>query len=110
MDEILRGALLEIGIMLDRKSGTFGAAPKPPNDYITLAIEGLRQHLCPRKQEILARLKNPTTDLAVILFDALTPFVGNPIPALASVSQKLAEIGLERFCTEPEILGKEVGI
>ena len=110
MDEALRGALLEIGIVLDRKSGTFGSAPKPPNDYITLAIEGLRQQLCPRKQEILARLKSPTADLAVILFDALTPFVGNHIPALASVSRKLAEIGLDRFCAEPEILGEEVGV
>ena len=101
----VRSGLLEIGILLEKRAETFGVAPKSPDDYIKNAIDHIRRLICPRKKELLDALKDPRTELAVVVFDLISPTLGNPVPGLGSVSRAIAQIGIERFCSDPRTLG-----
>ncbi|SPE26043.1 hypothetical protein SBA3_1250027 [Candidatus Sulfopaludibacter sp. SbA3] len=109
--ETVRGALLEMGLMLERESGVFGAAPKSPEEYIRDAVKRIREIVCPHSADILQRLHDPTTDVVTFLFDLVSPHFGNHIPGVGSVMKKVAEIGIALFCADPEgTLGKAAGV
>ena len=109
--ETVRGTLLEIGLTIERQTGSFGGAPKSPEEYIRSAVRRIQEIICPHSPELLKKLKEPTTELATILFDLVSPYIGNPVPGLGSVTKKIAEIGLTRFCADPEgTLGKAADV
>jgi len=109
--ETVRGELLEIGLTIERQTGSFGGAPKSPEEYIRNAIRRIQEILCPHSSDLLKKLKEPTIELATILFDLVAPHIGNPIPGLGSVTKTIAEIGLSRFCADPEgTLGKAADV
>jgi hypothetical protein len=109
--EPVRGSLLEMGLMLERQSGAFGAAPKSPDEYIRDAVRRIHEIVCPLSADILKKLNGPVADLSTILFDLLSPHFGNQIPGVGSVTKTIAVIGLSRFCGDPQgTLGKAAGV
>ena len=61
----------------------------------------LREKICSKSAEILARLKSEEISLATVIADLLlSTFTGLPIPA-HTVARSIATIGIERFCVNP---------
>jgi hypothetical protein len=109
--EPIRGPLIEMGLMLERQSGAFGAAPRSPDEYIRDAVRRIHEIVCPHSADILKKLNDPVADLSTTLFDLVSPHFGNPIPGFGSVTKALAVIGLSRFCADPQgTLGKAAGV
>jgi hypothetical protein len=97
---------MELGLEIEKESGTFGAAPKSKNEYIRSGLERIREILCPRCAEIL---KTPGVDVAVVIIDTICRHYN--IPSLVSVSKKIADIGLAAFCADPHgTLGRAAGV
>ena len=62
----------------------------------------LRSHVCPQQEVVKARLDSDGGNLAVVIADTLlSVFSGIPAP-IATISSRIAKIGLERFCLEPD--------
>lgn len=79
----------------------FGADRLPPESRYSQIILFLRDIICPKATEILARLKKEGTTLVTIISDILlATFSGTPIP-VTTVAKSIAIVGVERFCTDP---------
>lgn len=110
-DEQLFSVLVAIGSDVEQATEGFGAAPRSPLNRARLAIGYLRDKICPYRDEVLQRAKNREVELAVLMTDLFLFWIGNQVPGLPTLAKVLAEIGLEKFCADPNgTLGKLAGV
>ena len=107
-DEDVFQILIAIGTAVEESTGDFGATPRSSRERVQLAITYLKKKVCPHRDEILRRARSRQTDLAVLLLEILAFWLGNSIPGLSQIAKLIAEMGLEKFCENPEsILGPD---
>lgn len=82
-------------------SPPIGAGRLPPRARFRQILDFLRGTICPKADEIIKKSESKGGDLAAVVFDVLVSvFTGIPAPC-ATISKKIAEIGLEKFCINP---------
>ena len=94
--EALTAIESELGI-----SPPIGSSELPPPSRFRSVLIELKSRICPKADSIRGRLKTDEADLASIVADTIISGLTQiPLP-VATVSKKIAAIGLERFCSEP---------
>jgi hypothetical protein len=110
-NEELREILISVGADVEKATEDFGVAPRSPEDRARLAINYLRDKICPYRDEILRRARARETELVLLLAELIAFWLGNQLPGLPALAKVLGEIGLERFCADPQgTLGKSAGV
>lgn len=81
-----------------------GATNLPPAIRFRSVLMYLKERLCPHKVQIRAHVDSDGSELATVIADTLLSALASiPLP-VATVAKRLAMIGLDRFCDEPESL------
>lgn len=81
-----------------------GASELPDEIRFFRVLSFLRDILCPRLGAFVKAADTDAGDLAAIITDTIVSAVGKfPIPA-ATISTRIAAIGFDRFCDDPNEL------
>lgn len=99
--EDLRAAVIALGREVERSTSDFGASPRSPDERGRLGIAWLRDRICPHSEELLRRARASETELATAIIDLIAFAFGNQLPGLPTLAKALVQIGLERFCADP---------
>lgn len=99
----IKEALLEVERELGM-SAPFGGkdlSPKSRFQHVLLAVRG---YLCDQKGTIKAKLNSDGGSLALVIGDVLMSTIsGIPVP-IATISSRIAKVGLDLFCVDPSVI------
>jgi hypothetical protein len=99
----VRAALIQLEEALDIGQPV-GASELPDEIRFFRVLSFLRDILCPRLGAFVKAADTDAGDLAAIITDTIVSAVGKfPIPA-ATISTRIAAIGFDRFCDDPNEL------
>jgi hypothetical protein len=99
----VRAALIQLEEALDIGQ-PIGASELPDEIRFFRVLSSLRDILCPRLGLFVKAADTDAGDLAAIIADTIVSAVGKfPIPA-ATISKRIAAMGFDRFCEDPNEL------
>ena len=98
----LHDSLVALGRYLDARQGAFGARKKSDRDAAALSLTWLREQICPKREELMSKVKTSHVELGMAIFDIVLFSIGNSIPGVLVITKTIAHLGLERFCAEPD--------
>lgn len=76
----------------------------PPSGRFRAVLVELRSRICSRREEIRARLASDGGELAAVVADVLISSLTQLALPVATVSRRIASMGLDRFCEQPAAL------
>lgn len=89
-------------------SPPIGASEFPLSARFRAVLLVLKASVCPHREVIRARLESEGVELATVIADTLISSLSAiPLP-VATVSKRVAVIGLDKFCEQPASLLEEL--
>lgn len=104
--EKIKSALEELSVFHEKEMSKleFGSGSLGPEQRRKRIIEKIVHLLCPRKAEIAKVVDGTEASLVATVSDCLLMYFLNLAAPVLLISQQIAKVGLERFCSDPESL------